>query len=207
MPFLIFAIVLITILFLLVTRKRREVEHPGGSPVGEEAPGEEAPGGKVQEPPLEEEFPSLNWGNVRKIFRFPSELGTILYGVRSFLEEQKERIQRSPIPVDPYAFTLAVRQQESGRPGREFGIMHPDALDTDLETQLEWFLATLLKDSIRWHTGKLWGGWSKDQFPDFIAYFAKKYAPTGAGNDPQGLNRFWEHNVRYFYALFSRKGE
>lgn len=32
----------------------------------------------------------------------------------------------------------------------------------------------------------------------FIHYLASKYAPVGAGNDPDGLNKNWECNVNYW---------
>lgn len=143
------------------------------------------------------EYP-INAEAVRRFFKFPNEVSFILRKVDGFVGAHPD----VEIPVNPYAFALAVRQQEAGRPGLEFGVMHPDALDTDLETQLEWFLATLLRDAMRWNGGFLWMGWKKEEFKDFIEYFARKYAPVGAENDPQGLNRFWEQNVRYYYNLF-----
>lgn len=139
---------------------------------------------------------------VKKHFKFKDELSFILSRVYEFLEQNKDVDFQVNVP----AFTLAVRQHEAGRPGLEFGIMHPDAINTNLETQLEWFLETLKKDTIRWNTGKLWNGWNKEDFKDFIEYFAKKYAPPGAENDPLNLNRFWEDSVRYYYELFRWKG-
>jgi hypothetical protein len=35
---------------------------------------------------------------------------------------------------------------------------------------------------------------------DFISFLGKRYCPIGASNDPQGLNKNWEKNVRYFLA-------
>lgn len=35
---------------------------------------------------------------------------------------------------------------------------------------------------------------------DFIAFLGSKYCPVGAENDPTGLNKNWEKNVRYFLA-------
>jgi hypothetical protein len=32
----------------------------------------------------------------------------------------------------------------------------------------------------------------------FITFLARRYAPVGAANDPTGLNRNWEKNVRKF---------
>ena len=33
---------------------------------------------------------------------------------------------------------------------------------------------------------------------DYIAFLASRYCPIGAGNDPKGLNKNWEKNVRYY---------
>lgn len=33
---------------------------------------------------------------------------------------------------------------------------------------------------------------------DFVHFLATRYAPIGAGNDPKGLNKNWEKNVRWF---------
>ena len=33
---------------------------------------------------------------------------------------------------------------------------------------------------------------------DFIHFLSITYCPIGAANDPTGLNKNWEHNVKYF---------
>lgn len=33
---------------------------------------------------------------------------------------------------------------------------------------------------------------------DFISFISHRYCPIGAGNDPKGLNKNWQKNVRYF---------
>lgn len=177
---MIYVLVLIAIgvfLYVLAPKTKKESEE-------DERPGDE-----------------VNLEAAKKYFKFPEEVSFLLEETRKFLNKYRG----INFPVNVPAFTLAVRQQEAGRAGREFGIMHPEAIDTDLETQLEWFLETLKKDTIRWNTGNLWQGWRKESFRDFIEYFARKYAPIGAENDPQGLNRFWEKNVRYYYELFRAK--
>jgi hypothetical protein len=186
--------------------QERQQESGGIEQVDTEERQEESGGTQQAEQQQEREKYPLDYSEVYRVFKSRNELSKILTHIDDFIKRNADTLKLYPFPVNPYAFTLAVRQQESGRPGREFGIMHPDALDTDLETQLEWFLATLLKDSIRWHTGKLWQGWNKSDFVDFLQYFARKYAPIGASNDPQNLNRFWEVNVRFLYELFSPKG-
>lgn len=37
---------------------------------------------------------------------------------------------------------------------------------------------------------------------DFISYLTSIYCPIGASNDPKGLNRNWQKNVRRYYSQF-----
>jgi hypothetical protein len=39
---------------------------------------------------------------------------------------------------------------------------------------------------------------SQNKHKEFIGYLAHRYCPVGASNDPKGLNKNWEKNVRYF---------
>jgi len=143
----------------------------------------------------------LNYENIRRYFRFPDEISIIIQGIDRFISENRDTLYKFPFIVDVFPFTFAVRQHEAGRKGIEFGIMHPEAINTNLGVQLEWFLYTLMKDSIRWHTNKLWNDWKKEDFPDFISYFAKKYAPPEASQ----LNKYWEPNVRKYYNTFRKE--
>lgn len=34
---------------------------------------------------------------------------------------------------------------------------------------------------------------------DFIEFLGSRYCPVGAENDPDGLNKYWVKNVKYFY--------
>ena len=146
----------------------------------------------------------LRWININKTFPYPCEIPTIFSVIEQSLEQNKEALCFNPLLVDPFAFLLAVRRQEGGRKGCEFGIMHKDAYDTDLRTQAEWTVATLVKDTIRWHTNALIcvQGKSKKDFVDFIEYFGCKYCPVGASNDPYGYNKYWIPNVRKFYEEY-----
>jgi hypothetical protein len=44
------------------------------------------------------------------------------------------------------------------------------------------------------HAQKDWNGKG-----DFIKFLGSRYCPVGAKNDPSGLNKNWERNVRRFY--------
>ena len=35
-------------------------------------------------------------------------------------------------------------------------------------------------------------------YPDYISFLASRYCPVGADNDPHGLNKNWEKNVRFY---------
>lgn len=41
---------------------------------------------------------------------------------------------------------------------------------------------------------------------DYIAFLASRYCPIGAGNDPKGLNKNWERNVRYYLKKERKNG-
>jgi hypothetical protein len=51
-----------------------------------------------------------------------------------------------------------------------------------------WCLNTIRHSYQRWETAGKPG--------DFIEWLSKTYCPIGASNDPKGLNRNWERNVR-----------
>lgn len=92
--------------------------------------------------------------------------------------------------LKPYLY--AIRLTEAGRSGREFGVLHPRAIDTDLRTQAGWAAATVRKNYDRWLASGAPG--------DFIDFLGARYTPVGAGNDPDGLNRHWVKNVKHWYA-------
>ena len=143
----------------------------------------------------------VNVENVRTHFKFISEIETIFNVVEAYLETYKNTLKQYPLLVNPYAFMLAVRMAEQGRKGREFGVMAQGAIDTDLETQAEWTMATLIKDTKRWYTGELAKG-KKEDYPSFVFYFADKWCPIGADNDPNNLNKNWLPNFQKYYSLF-----
>lgn len=53
-------------------------------------------------------------------------------------------------------------------------------------------LNTVRNQKRRWESGGRVGA--------YLESLAKRYAPVGAENDPDGLNRHWLHNVRFFLA-------
>ena len=97
---------------------------------------------------------------------------------------------RNGIKADDHenlSLLFAIRKAENGGPGVEFGVLHPKAAHTDLDTQAGWAAATILKN--------------KSRIKDFsISKFAKIYAPPKAENDPKGLNANWASNVEHHYT-------
>lgn len=135
-------------------------------------------------------------------FKFPDEIPTIFSVVEAYLETYKNTLNLYPLLVNPYAFMLAVRMCEQGREGREFGVMAQGAIDTDLETQAEWTMSTLIKDTKRWYTDTLANGKKKSDYSSFVHYFSDKWSPIGASNDPNNLNKNWLPNFQKFYKMF-----
>lgn len=144
----------------------------------------------------------VNQENVKTYFKYPDETPTIYSVIEAYLETYKNTMKQYPLLVNPYAFMLAVRMCEQGRKGREFGVLAQGAIDTDLRTQAEWTMSTLIKDTKRWHTDTLANGKKKSDYPGFIFYFGDKWCPIGADNDPNNLNKYWLPNFQKFYSLF-----
>jgi hypothetical protein len=85
-----------------------------------------------------------------------------------------------------FRILLAIRLQENGGPGMEFGIMnHPDA--NDLDSQAGWAAATIVKTRQRWlRAGRPC---------DFITFLGLRYCPPK--DDPTGFEN-WVRNVKLF---------
>ena len=148
----------------------------------------------------------LNWHNLWKLSKeqFWKEYPLILAIADEYVEKHKGIVDRHKY-INLYALMLAVRKQENGKPGLEFGVMA--AKDTDLEEQSRWAVVTFLKNIERWERAVREGSW-KPQYPnrelDYITYLGNRWAPVGALNDPAGLNQYWIPNVQRLYLLYKR---
>jgi hypothetical protein len=90
--------------------------------------------------------------------------------------------------LDPIETKLlhGIRAIEQGRKGREFGVLNQEAMrfenDPDpvksLETQARWAAGTI-----------------KKRFTGDLKDFADRWAPIGAENDPDNLNKNWYPNI------------
>ena len=110
---------------------------------------------------------------------------------------------------DDLLILLAIRKAENGRAGREFGVMHDAAIDTNLQTQAAWAAATVVKNRARWELEVITarkGRYRQTQSAataeagEFIEYLGKRYCPPGVHR----LNRHWVRNVKYWYAKLKK---
>lgn len=97
----------------------------------------------------------------------------------------KRAAERNDCGGEDFRILLAIRRAENGPPGREWGIMAPAA--NTFELQAAWAAVTIIKNRKRW-SGE----------GDFVTFLRSRYAPMGAKNDPENLNRNWIRNVKYW---------
>lgn len=110
------------------------------------------------------------------------------------------------------AFVAAIRKVENGRPGREFGVLSVKA--TSYQSQLTICCATVRNNLIRFGANR--NPLMKRPGPSktlriayntaFIEFFASRYAPVNAENDPTGLNKNWLKNIHYWYTQMILEG-
>lgn len=102
-----------------------------------------------------------------------------------------------------WAFVAAIREAENGPVGTEFGVETNGVVGYD--AQLEACTATIAHRLEAYPSNPLIRCFSADGFsrirytPTFIAYFASVWAPIGADNDPQSLNKNWYKNASAAY--------
>ena len=123
--------------------------------------------------------------------------GAVCNGYQISLEAElpviKKAARRNGIEPgsDDFALLLAIRKAENGRAGCEFGVTHPRAWDTDLDTQAGWSAATITKHHKRFRSAEVSAA--------FINSLGNRYCP--AANDPDG-NKNWKRNVKFWFAKF-----
>jgi hypothetical protein len=79
--------------------------------------------------------------------------------------------------------------------GKEYGILHPRVKPT-YRSQAGWCAATVQKNYDRWVKAGRKG--------EFIVFLGNRYCPVGAENDPNGLNKNWTKNVRFYVDKFTK---
>jgi hypothetical protein len=94
---------------------------------------------------------------------------------------------------DDWYLLLAIRKQENGRDGCEFGIADPRAWETNLDTQAGWAAATIVKQHKRYGSDQVTLG--------YVLNLADRYCPASC--DPDG-NRNWKRNVWYWFNKFQK---
>lgn len=96
----------------------------------------------------------------------------------------RKAAERNNCHGELFTILLAIRKAENGRAGLEFGVMHPKAKNTNLDTQAGWAAATVVKNHKRWMDA--------GQPDDFITFLGNRYCPP----DAHPLNKHWQKNVR-----------
>jgi len=94
----------------------------------------------------------------------------------------------------------AIRSTENGRAGKEFGVLHKNAVGKPgqtLDKQAGWASSILMKRKGEWEG---MDSTTQAQYNGFPHYLQSKYSPTiGATNDPKGLNHNWLDNFTHHY--------
>lgn len=105
-----------------------------------------------------------------------------------------------------FVLLWALRQTENGGPGKEMGILVPEA--NTLEEQIAWAGGTIRKNVVRYEKQFEKSARDSDGMftDDFLKFFSNRYAPVeGATNDPTGLNRYHYRNLKFFYTSWVSK--
>jgi len=103
----------------------------------------------------------------------------------------------------------AIRYQENGRAGLEYGCMSEYAKDRGYRKQAGECALTVQYNYDRYLNGgcRIAGCFHKDGTPGdttgYIAYLGHVYCPLGAKNDPMNLNVHWISGVTSFYNTFT----
>ncbi len=84
----------------------------------------------------------------------PQTTAEVLFG--SEYKVIKQAADRNQCYGDDFIILLAIRKAENGRKGLEFGVMHPRAIDTNLDIQAGWCAATIVKNRVRWERRLYW---------------------------------------------------
>jgi len=103
---------------------------------------------------------------------------------------------------DDFLILLAIRMAENGGPGKEFGVKHPKAWGTNLDTQAGWAAATIVNNRKRFERIRDTPENAQLIVTPFINFLANRYCPVAS--DPQG-NIHWKRNVLYWYRKFSNE--
>ncbi len=149
---------------------------------------------------------NLNWYNIWKysLPKFWEEIPLIFAIVDEYTEKYRSIVDRNK-DINLYALSLAVRRQENGGAGFEFGVIA--AKNTNLEEQARWAVVTFLKNIERWERARKNGEWKpQNSLPvlDYIVFLGNRWAPVGASNDPKNLNKYWIDNVQKLYQKYER---
>jgi hypothetical protein len=87
--------------------------------------------------------------------------------------------QKYKLTQDQRLLLCAIRKHENGRPGREFGVLSKAA-----QKYADGYVSFIIQ-------GEAAAQIILDSYSGDLVSFSNRYAPVGAENDPDNLNRFW----------------
>ena len=102
---------------------------------------------------------------------------------RQFFMAEEAFMEAVPTMVD------AIKQAENNP--QNHGVL---SVDTDNPTRV--IQDSLINNYARWSAGLTPAPWIDERPRKFIDFMHTRWAPVGAENDPEGLNRHWANNVR-----------
>jgi len=124
-------------------------------------------------------------GNQRQISKHSQSVAPVhSYLMKEFGDEYEIIMAaaiRNGCKGDNQFILFAIRKEENGPPGLEFGILCQAG--TDMNTQAGWAAATIMKNRSRWYAINARG--------DFIEFLGKRYCPNNS--------EVWISNVKFWF--------
>lgn len=101
------------------------------------------------------------------------------------IQRCKEVARWYKLTPEQTALLMTIRRVESGKPGREFGVLSRKAMRHRDGVKSFYLQARFAAETI------------KGRYTGDIDAFAARWAPVGVANDPTNLNKNWARNAKH----------